>query len=117
MLDKKGQAIIEFVLILPVLIMLIFTCLDFGNIFVNTNELENAINLINDLDKNLINYSEVYELVNKNRPKEISVNISNVEDGYITITLTRKVDVITPGLNLFIDDPYIVSAQRVIKYE
>ena len=119
MRDKKGQALIEFVLILPILIMLIFAVIDFGNIFVNKNELENALSLVNDIDTNKddINYNNIYDLVNSNRSKEISVTIVEQNAGYITVTLERKIDIITPGLNLILNDPYIVSVQRVIKYE
>lgn len=117
MLDRKGQALIEFVLILPILIMLIFVVIDFGNIFVNKNELETAVGSLNDIEKNNLTYDYVNKLINKNKKAKIDVSVSNAEDGYITIILERKVDIITPGLNLIIDDPYIVTTQRVIKYE
>lgn len=117
MLNKKGQALIEFVLILPILIMLIFGVVDFGNIFVNKNELENALSLINDLENDSINYNTIYNLVNKNRSKEITVTIEPLDNDYLTIILERKVDIITPGVNLIINDPYTVSVKRVIKHE
>lgn len=117
MLNKKGQALIEFVLILPILIMLIFTVIDFGNIFVNKNELETALGIVNDIDKNSMTYDNIYNLVNAKRASEITVKLSEIENGYITVTLERKLDIITPGLNLIIGDPYVVSAFRVIKYE
>jgi len=116
-LNKKGQALIEFVLLLPILIMLIFAVIDFGNIFVNKNELETALGLLNDIDNESINYETINRLMNVNRTKKIAVVISNEHSGYTTVTLQRKIDIITPGLNLIIDDPYIVSTFRVIKYE
>lgn len=117
MLNRKGQALIEFVLILPILIMLIFAVIDFGNIFVNKNELETVLGVINDVDKDSITYDNIYALVNNKRSKKINVKLSNIENGYITVTLERKLDIITPGLNLIIADPYVVSTFRVIKYE
>jgi len=117
MLDKKGQALIEFVLILPILIMLLFAVIDFGNVFVNQNELETALGLLNDLEKTNINYNDIYNLVNGNRSKKINVNILNQENGYVTVVLQREIDIITPGANIILDDPYIVKVQRVIKYE
>ena len=117
MLDKKGQALIEFILILPVLIMLIFSVIDFGRIFVNKNELETSIGVINDLDRTSLDETTIYNEVNKNKSPKIEVAISEVKDGYITITLTRKIDLITPGLNLILSSPYVVEADRVIKYE
>lgn len=117
MLNKKGQALIEFVLILPILIMLVFAVIDFGNIFVNKNELETALGLINELDKSSLNFDNINNLVNLKRTRPIAVKLSNLENGYMTITLERKIDIITPGLNLIVEDPYVVSTFRVIKYE
>lgn len=117
MLDKKGQALIEFVLLLPILIMLIFAVIDFGNIFVNKNELETALGLLNDIDKESMDFETINRLVNENRSKKITVVISGEHSGYTTVTLQRKIDIITPGLNLVIEDPYIVSTFRVIKHE
>ena len=117
MLEEKGQALIEFVLILPILIMLIFAVIDFGNIFVNKNELESALGLINGNDISLFDYDNIYSLVNKERTKKIDVSLEAIEDNYIKIILMRKIDIITPGLNLIIDDPYVVSTFRVVKYE
>ena len=116
MLNRKGQALIEFVLILPILIMLIFAVIDFGNIFVNKNELETALGVLNDIDRSSITYNNIYALVNNKRSKKINVKMSGIENGYITVTLERKLDIITPGLNLIIDDPYVVSTFSVIKY-
>ena len=42
--NKKAQALVEFVLILPILIMILFSIIDFGNIFVTKSNLENKIN-------------------------------------------------------------------------
>lgn len=117
MLNKKGQALIEFVLILPILIMLILAVIDFGRIFVNKNELETSLGVINDIDRNSIDYDSVYNEVNKNKTKKINVSVGGVVDGYVTITLTRQIDLVTPGLNLILSSPYEVKVTRVIKYE
>ena len=117
MLDKRGQALVEFVLILPILIMLIFVVIDFGRIFVNQNELETSLNVINDIDRVSIDEEGLYNVININKKNKINVSISEVEDGYITITLSRKIDIITPGLNLFLSSPYEIKASRVVKYE
>ena len=117
MLDKKGQALVEFILILPILIMLLFAVIDFGRIFVNQSELESSLGVINDIDRTIIDKETVYNEVNKNKNRKIDVSVSDVQDGYITVVLTRKVDIITPGLNLIISSPYEVKASRVIKYE
>ena len=40
-MNRKGQALIEFVLILPVLILILFIIFDFGYIFYSKYELKN----------------------------------------------------------------------------
>lgn len=117
MLDKKGQALIEFVLILPILIMLIFAIIDFGRIFVNKNELETSLGIIDDIDRSSLDYDTLYDEINKNATSLIDVALQEEEEGYLTITLRREVELITPGLNLILTSPYPVTAKRVIKYE
>lgn len=117
MLGKKGQALIEFVLILPVFIMLLFAVIDFGRIFVNKNELETSLGIINDIDKTSINEENLSQLINKNKTNKINVSVSEVENGYLTVTLTRNINIITPGLNIILSSPYEIEVSRVVKYE
>jgi len=117
MLGRKGQALVEFILILPVFIMLLLSVIDFGRIFVNKNELETSLGVINDIDKSIIAEDNIKALVNQNKTNKIDVSISEIENGYYTITLTRQINIITPGLNLVLSSPYEISASRVVKYE
>ena len=41
MRNKKGQALVEFVIILPIFILLVFCLIDFGRIISIKNDLEN----------------------------------------------------------------------------
>ena len=41
-MNRKGQALIEFVLILPVFLLILFVIVDFGNIFHSKYELQNS---------------------------------------------------------------------------
>lgn len=117
MLGRKGQALVEFVLIFPILIMLLFAVVDFGRIYVNQSELETALGIINDIDRGSINEQVLYDEINKDTKNKISVSVSDVEDGYIKVTLTRKINIITPGLNLILSSPYEIKTSRVVKYE
>ena len=40
-MNNKGQALVEFVLILPIFIIILFTIIDFGTIINTKNTLEN----------------------------------------------------------------------------
>ena len=85
--------------------------------FFNKNELETALGYINDIDRDSIDYDAINKTVNQNTKTNIEVTLSNAENGYMTVTLSRKIDIITPGLNLILSSPYKVSTSRVIKYE
>ena len=42
-MNKKGQALVEFILILPVLLLILMAMIDIGNIFLKKYELENSL--------------------------------------------------------------------------
>ena len=66
-MNRKGQALVEFVLILPIFIMILFSIVDFGIIFNKKNELENIsidiINLLNNNNKLMIIEIAVFSII------------------------------------------------------
>ena len=84
-MNRKGQALVEFVLILPVFILLVFAFIDIGKIILCQNKLESTMN-------------DVVLLVRNNSSDyDISFDIINGE--YTKIVLKTKIDLTTPGLN------------------
>ncbi len=110
-LNNKGQALVEFILILPLLIMILFAIIDFGIIFNTKNSLEN-------------DSADIVALVN-NSTSEVSIrntypniDIKVVNNGnYKKIVITKRIDLITPGLNQILGNPYEVKVERVIPYD
>ena len=120
MKNQKAQALIEFVLILPVLIMFLFSIIDFGTIFIRKCELENKINDAYEAAKSSTDvstlYSNIENAINKDNNKySLELTFDNESD-YMNIKLISEVKTITPGLNLIIGYPYKVTVERVIKY-
>lgn len=120
MRNQKAQALIEFVLILPVLIMFLFSIIDFGTIFIRKSELENKINDAYEAAKSSTDvstlYSNIESAINKDSNKySLELTFDNESD-YMNIKLISEVKTITPGLNLIIGYPYKVTVERVIKY-
>ena len=103
-MNRKGQALVEFVLILPVFILILFAIVDFGTILSKKNELENDSMDIVSLVKN----GTTIEDINK---KYTDLDITMKEDNQYT-NITIKV--ITPGLNLILGNPYKITVERVI---
>jgi len=110
-MNNKGQALVEFVLILPIFIFLILSVYDFGMIFNSKNSLENESSDIISLYKNGKTLDEIKLLYPDN-----VVTISNDID-YYKIKVEKTVSLITPGFNLIFGEPYLIDVERYIPYE
>lgn len=115
MKNKKGQALVEFVIILPIFVFMVLTVIDIGKIIFFRNELENEMFDVIDLYRNQKSYEEILsdlELQNS----DIELQILNTDNETLTFYLSRNVEIITPGLNLILSNPYPVEVKRVISY-
>lgn len=111
-MNKNGQALVEFVIILPIIMMIIFVIIDFSNIFYQKNHLESITNDIVTFKEN----GKSDEYIKKNTLDDI--NISYKKDGSSLIIKTSKnVTLITPFSSLFFDNPYTIKTERIILYE
>ncbi len=116
MINKRGQALVEFVIILPVLILLFFGAVDFGRIVIRKNELENLSSDIVGMFKNGADTAQMEDLLKENN-KDNTLTITNKDDNYIEFKIKSKVKIITPGLNKILGDDYSISIKRVIYNE
>lgn len=107
-MNNKGQALVEFVIILPIFIMILFAIIDFGMIINKKNDLENKSTDIIEMIKNGENINKVNSLYD-----EIEINIEN-QDNYLIVNLETKINIITPGLNKILSNPYIINVERII---
>lgn len=108
-MNSKGQTLVEFIIILPVFLIILFYVIDFGRIIYSKNKLENNLNdvvfmLKNDKDTSYITNS---------LGARVTLNVSN-NNSYKTVTLSERIDLIAPGFNLVLNNPYEVVVSRVI---
>ena len=108
-MNRKGQALIEFVLILPVLILILFIIFDFGNIFYSKYELQNQSTEIVRLVKDNKTIDDITDIYSK-----IDIEVNTYKEDYKQITLTKELDLITPLLDNILDDPYLIKVERII---
>lgn len=113
MKNNKGQALVEFVMILPVLLMLIFCIIDFGRVISLKSDLESKTDDIITFYKNDYSLDEINNTIDD---KDVNINIIT-NDSYTTIKLEKKIKPITPGLSYILSDVFDVSVYRVIKNE
>ncbi|MBE6153151.1 MAG: pilus assembly protein [Firmicutes bacterium] len=112
-MNKKGQALVEFVIVLPILIMVLFATIDFGLIIYNKSKLESKLNDVVNMIKNNESEEKIVEFINKDSDRKTTFRIIDNND-YTTIKLFTSVEIITPGLNIVLDNPYKISVSRVI---
>ena len=96
-MNKKGQALVELIIILPIMIFVLLAIVDFGIMSYNKNRLENMIDDVSKMYKNNETTEEINKFI-KDNDKDITYQINNKEK-YITIKLSKKYKTITPGVD------------------
>lgn len=111
-MNKKGQALVEFIIILPVFIFMLLGMIDIGKIMYFNNQIESKMDDVISMYEN----KNEYDVIKKSIAKDLNnVTLKIKEDEkYIEFSLIKKVDIITPGLNLIFDNPYNINVKRVI---
>ena len=101
-MNKKGQALVEYILILPVLIFIILALVDIGKLNVMKMHLEGVLN----------NVDESTETI-KDKEYKISINKQETQDGLL-IELKSCTSITTPGLNKILGNPACVTTSKII---
>ena len=95
MLNNKGQSLILFVIILPILLLIVILVIDVGKALVLKQELKNINNIVIDygldnLDKEDLE-NELIELIKLNNDQIDNINV-NLENDKIYVELKEKID-------------------------
>ena len=95
----------------------------------NTSEVKDKVELLKQYQLDFLAPEKFEEFVEKTKDyKDVSSYIKelgyeNVElsikktSGTLTIKLERELDMITPGMDSILGDPYFVKIERVVNYE
>lgn len=110
--NNKAQALVEFVILLPIIIMILFIVIDFAFVFYNKNALEGTMNDVALYKQKGKSYDEIKSTL----PKDVTLSYKN-NNNKSTVTLTTKINLITPFASTFFDNPYEISTERVILNE
>lgn len=112
-MNKKGQALVEFIIILPIFLVLVLGVIDLGNILYQKTMLEGKMNDVISMYESGNSSLEILEDMDL---KNTTLDITE-DDRTIRIHLKKEIDLITPGLNLVLDNPYQLDVSRSIPYE
>lgn len=112
MRNNRGQALVEFTIILPILLLILMAMIDFGNIIQKKYSLESSLDTVVTLYRNKDN-DDLKKYLDS---EKIKVKYEE-NDKFTKIILTKEVDVVTPLLNNIISNPYVISVERQIYNE
>lgn len=108
-MNNKGQALVEFVIIMPVFIFIALAIFDLGNVIVNKYTLENNLDTIVDM------YESGDEKSVEGYANSINVKLKYEPGGeYNTITISKKVNIITPFVSTALGKNYEINSKRTV---
>lgn len=110
-MNTKGQALIEFILILPIFLMLMFGIIDFALILNCKNNLENKVLDISFMLRDDKTVEEIIEFINDNNSYTISLDVEEFDDKYSFI-IKSQLTLVTPGLDFVLESPYNVEVSH-----
>ena len=103
--NKKGQALVEFVIILPVLLLIVISMVDFGNLLYQKYQLEQNLEYVSDLY--LANDTNALE------QEKQRLNVKTEEDGkYIKLTIEKEAKLSSPILRRVLGENYVIATSR-----
>lgn len=108
-MKNRGQALVEFILIMPIFLLILLAIIDFGNIFKTKYDLQNDLDLIAELYKD--EKSDDYENYCQNH--HLGLNITQ-DNQFVTIEISKKIDIKTPILNQVLKNPYVVKESMTL---
>ena len=98
-MNKKGQALVEFVLVLPILIFVLLLVVDIGRLMIMKTHLESVLATVTK-DTTVIN------------DKEYKISVEKKED---YIYLKACTTTYTPGLSKILGNPVCLETSKEIK--
>ena len=108
MKNNKGQALVEFIIILPVFLLIVLAVIDFGNIISKKYSLENSLDTVTDMY--LSNGNNIDSYLN-----DIGATMSVKEDDeFIKITLNKNVKISSPLVNVIIGKNYNIEVSKSV---
>ncbi len=94
-MNNKGQSLVSFILLIPIILLILFMVYDIGNMVLLKIELNNINYLVIDYGLDKINDSDIdnklKEMINKNKSDIDNIEI-NIANDKINITLEDKLN-------------------------
>lgn len=126
MKKKKGQAILELALVLPIILIIFCAIVDFGRILHASTQLnlvaQEAVRLggLGKTDSEIESYVRDKATLKDEDTIDVVLtpnDLSRKPGDYLTLKITYKVNYITPLMNIFLPSPYVINTESTIRVE
>ncbi|MBQ9011021.1 MAG: pilus assembly protein [Bacilli bacterium] len=111
-MKDKGQALVEFVLILPIILLVLIALIDIGNIFMEKYQLNDHLSTIAEMYHN----NEITEAKAYAANESIIVSES-VNNDMLTLKATKKVKVSAPIIKNILGKSFDITCSQTIYNE
>jgi Flp pilus assembly protein TadG len=108
-MNKKGQALVEFILILPVLLLIVMAMIDVGNIFLSKYDLNKDLDTVTYLYQN----NKANELQTYIQNQKITFNTSQNSD-MTKVTVKKSINITAPILSNVLGKNYTIETNKTI---
>lgn len=108
-MKEKGQALVEFILILPVILLIFMALIDVGNIFIQKINLNDAMQTVSDLYQNGEKKELLAYVANENLVYDEKLNNDMAE-----LILKKDIKISAPGLSNVLGKNYTIEATKTI---
>jgi len=98
-MNKKGQALVEFIIIVPIFVILMLAAFDYVQIYKVKMDLESKIEEV---------------ILNENTLDNKYFLNKREENGKLVYHLSLEVDLFSPLMHAVLDSPYTVFVERVV---
>ena len=105
-MNKKGQALVEFVLIFPLFLIVVCTIIELGSINYQKLKLESDLETIVNM------YLKEEDTTNYLKNNSLEMKVQKEEDK-ITLKLDKKLKIVTPVLKSIYSSSYDLKTERV----
>lgn len=106
-MKEKGQALIEFVLILPVVLLIFVSLIDIGNIFLAKYNLNSDLETIAEMYQN----DKTKEAKAYAAKEDLSLEEKDTDD-MITLKISKQIKISAPGLTKVLGKNYKINADK-----
>jgi hypothetical protein len=122
--DEKGQALLEFALVLPLLLILIVGIFDLGRVlysFMHLNIISQETVRLGGLGKSNEEMSQnARNMLHIGDPSNLDINITPTErrsGEYVKVTLQYPVEYMTPFISNVLPSPFMIITDSTIRVE